>query len=33
MRLKNDAKFEKKTICCFENDKNLENFDPRTQKS
>ena len=25
-----DAKFEKKTVCCFKNDKNLENFDPNT---
>ena len=33
MTLKNDAKFEEKTICCFKNDKNLVNFDPSTQKS
>ena len=33
MTLKSDEKFEKKTICCFENDKNLMNFDLNTQKS
>ena len=32
MRLKNDAKFDEKLICCFENDKNLLNFNPSTQK-
>ena len=30
MTLKSDAKFEEKPIC-FENDKNLVNFDPITQ--
>ena len=33
MNLKIDAKFEKKLICCFKNDKNLVKFDPSTQKS
>ena len=33
MALKIDAKFEKKLICCFKNDKNLMNFDLSTQKS
>ena len=33
MTLKIDAKFEEKLICCFKTDKNLENFDPSTQKS
>ena len=33
MTLKNDAKFEEKSCCCFKNDKNLVNFDPSTQKS
>ena len=33
MILKSDAKFEEKLICCFKNDKNLVNFDLRTQKS
>ena len=34
MKLKSDAKFEeKKTICCFKNDKKLGNFDPNSQKS
>ena len=33
MTLKSDVKFEEKLICCFKNDKNLVNFDPRTQKS
>ena len=33
MTLKIDAKFEKKLICCFKNDKNLMNFDSSTQKS
>ena len=33
MILKSDAKFEEKQICCFKNDKNLVNFDQRTQKS
>ena len=33
MILKSDAKFEKKLICCFKNDKNLVNFDPTTQKT
>ena len=33
MRLTIDAKFEKKLICCFRNDKNLMNLDPSTQKS
>ena len=28
-----DAKFKKKTICCFKCDKNLASFDPSTQKS
>ena len=32
MRLTIDAKFEKKLICCFRNDKNLMNLDPSTQK-
>ena len=31
--LKIDTKFEQKPICCFKIDKNLENFDPGTQKS
>ena len=33
MTLKSNTKFEEKLICCFENDKNLVNFDPGTQKS
>ena len=33
MTLTINAKFEKKLICCFKNDKNLVNFDPSTQKS
>ena len=33
MTMKSDAKFEKKLICCFENDKNLVNFDQITQQS
>ena len=33
MILKSDARFEKKLICYFKNDKNLLNFDPSTQKS
>ena len=33
MILKSDAKFEEKLIFCFENDKNLVNFDPSTRKS
>ena len=33
MILKIDEKFEEKPIYCFENDKNLVNFDPSTQKS
>ena len=33
MTLKSDAKFEEKPICCLKNDKNLVNFNPRTQKS
>ena len=33
MMLKGDAKFEEKPICCFKNDKNLENFDPSTEVS
>ena len=33
MILKSDAKFEEKPICCFKNDKNLMNFDSRTQVS
>ena len=33
MTMKSDAKFEKKLICCFKNDKNLMNFDSSTQKS
>ena len=33
MILRSEAKFEEKTICCLKNDKNLLNFDPRTQKS
>ena len=33
MTLKSGAKFEEKLICCFKNDKNLENFDPSTPKS
>ena len=32
MALKNDAKSEKKLICCFKNDKNLVNFDLSTRK-
>ena len=32
MTLKIDAKFEKKLICCFKNDKNLVNFDPKVSK-
>ena len=31
MKLKIDAKFEEKLICCFKTDKNLVNFDPSTQ--
>ena len=30
MTLKSVAKFEEKTICFFQNDKNLVNFDPST---
>ena len=30
MTLKIDEKFEEKLICCFRNDRNLMNFDPRT---
>ena len=30
---KSDAKFEKKLVCRFKNDKNLVNFDPSTAKS
>ena len=33
MILKIDAKFEKKLIYCFKNDKNLVKFDPSTQTS
>ena len=33
MTLKSDAKLEEKPICCFNNDKNLVNFDQSTQKS
>ena len=33
MTLKSDAKFEKKLICCFKNDKNLVNFDLNTKNS
>ena len=33
MTLKSNAKFEKKLICCFKNDKNLLNFDLSTQNS
>ena len=33
MTKKSDAKFEKKLICCFKNDKNLVNFDQNTQES
>ena len=32
MTLKIDAKFEKKLICCFKNDKNLVKFDASTRK-
>ena len=32
MTLKIDAKFEKKLICCFKNDKNLLKFDPSTRR-
>ena len=32
MALKSTVKFEERLICCFKNDKNLVNFDPRTQK-
>ena len=32
MATKIEAKFEKKTISYFKNDKNLINFDPRTQQ-
>ena len=32
MTLKSDAKFEKKNNLLFQNDKNLVNFDPSTQK-
>ena len=28
-----DTKFEENCICCFNNDKNLVNFDPSTKKS
>ena len=30
---KSDAKFEEKLICCFQNHKNLENFDLSTRNS
>ena len=30
---KSGAKFEKKLIFCFKNDKNMVNFDPSTKKS
>ena len=33
MTLKSDAKFERKPNCCFENDKNLVNFDPSSEES
>ena len=33
MTLKSDAKFERKPNCCFENDKNLVNFDPSSEDS
>ena len=33
MTLKGDAKFEKKLIRCFKNDKNLVKLDLSTQKS
>ena len=33
MTLKIDAKFQKKLICYFKNDKNLANFDPSTRTS
>ena len=33
MTMKIDAKFEEKVLCCFKTDKNLVNFDLRTQKS
>ena len=33
MILKSGAKFEEKTIFCFKNDRNLENFDRSTKKS
>ena len=32
MTLNSDVKFEEKLICYFKNDKNLANFDLRTQK-
>ena len=33
MKLKNDAKFDEKQVCCFKNYKNLVNFNPSTPKS
>ena len=30
--LKSEAKFKEKTICCFENDKNLVSFDLKDMK-
>ena len=30
--LKSDTKFKEKTICCFENEKNLVNFDLKDMK-
>ena len=33
MTLKSDVKFEEKPICCFENGKNLVNFDQSIQTS
>ena len=33
MAVKKDVKFEEEPICCFKNDKNLVNFNARTQKS
>ena len=32
MTLKSDAKFEKETVCCFNNDKKLVNFKLNTRR-
>ena len=33
MKLKSNAEFEEKLICCFKNDKNVVNFDLSTRNS